>query len=126
MDEKEVVTWHVDLEINSAIKISRQQAFIAYNFHWGHFEIKNLSEEHEIYINGKSLTSDMDPMPLESSDMVQIGTEDFIFLLPMETRKHRDEMSERAEESKNDQMEEDEEAKETNQAPLAIVSPSLS
>lgn len=83
--KSEIVTWHVDLEINSAIEISRQQAFIAFNFLRQHFEIKNLSEEHEIYVNGRSITSYDDPLPLESSDVVQIGSEDFIFLLPLDS-----------------------------------------
>ena len=38
--EQELISWQVDLEINSGIKISRQQAFIAYNFYNEQFEIK--------------------------------------------------------------------------------------
>ena len=86
LSETEQVTWHVDLELNPSIPqttpLPRQQAFIAYNFDKGHFEIKNLSENQEIYVNGDSYTY-LDPAcPLENSDMVQIGTEDFVFLLP--------------------------------------------
>ena len=85
MNQDEIVTWHVDLEINSAIKISRQQAFIAFNFLTQKFEIKNLSDEHKIYINGKAIGGYDDPVALESSNVIQIGSEDFIFLLPLDS-----------------------------------------
>jgi len=87
MKENEELVWHVDLEINSAIDISRQQAFIAYNFQKEQFEIKNLSENNEIYVNGKTVKHEHLAAPLDSSDLIQIGTEDFVFLLPMESRK---------------------------------------
>ena len=90
-NEQDWITWHVDLEINSAVKISRQQAFIAYNFYNEEFEIKNLSRENEIYVNCTPYTYKNDPVPLKSSDVIQIGTEDFVFLLPVESKSFREE-----------------------------------
>ena len=90
IEDPEMTTWHVDLEINSSIPSDvdpcRQQAFIAFNFMKEQFEIKNLSEKQEIYVNGKSYTFYDDPVKLESNDMVQIGTEDFVFLLPIDSK----------------------------------------
>jgi hypothetical protein len=103
-----LTTWHVDLEINSFIpsvtKVARQQAYIAFNFTTENFEIKNLSETQEIYINGKGYSSNDDTVALESSDMIQIGTEDFIFLLPIDSKKKKKVVKEviiKEEESKN-------------------------
>ncbi|CAI2370770.1 unnamed protein product [Moneuplotes crassus] len=80
------ITWHVDLEINPSIPTSaatsRQQAFIAFNFYTENFEIKNLSETQLLYINGKSYSHSDDPVPLETNDMIQVNSEDFVFLLP--------------------------------------------
>jgi hypothetical protein len=80
-----LTTWHVDLEINSFVpsvtKIARQQAFIAFNFMTENFEIKNISEEQEIYVNGKGYTCNDEAVALESSDMIQIGkSQNLIFI----------------------------------------------
>ena len=90
MKDPELQTWHVDLEINSSIpsdtRNPRQQAFIVFNFHNEQFELKNLSEEQEIFVNGSSYTYVDDPIILENNDMVQIGGEDFVFLIPTDSK----------------------------------------
>ena len=49
-----------------------------------------MSEEHEIYVNCTPYTWSNDPIPLKSNDVIQIGTEDFIFLLPVESKISKD------------------------------------
>lgn len=82
----EITTWQVDLEINPSIPSessgARQQAFIAFNFHTEQFEMKNLAADQPVYVNGKSYTHFDDPVPLETNDMIQVNSEDFVFLLP--------------------------------------------
>jgi hypothetical protein len=77
-----IVTWHVDVEINSP-KISRQHALIAFNFDMKAFQLINLSHKYKIKLNGEKISPGSPAARLESRDLISIGTENFAFLLPV-------------------------------------------
>jgi hypothetical protein len=54
-----------------------------YNFEKEIFEIKNLSKKYPLYVNGDPLYQKDHPLPLGSKDVVSVGGETFVFLLPV-------------------------------------------
>lgn len=84
-----VVTWYVDVEINSP-KVSRQHAMIAYNFENRSFQLINLSHKHKIKLNGDKLSPGSAPVNIESRDIITIGEESFAFLLPVKIPKEEE------------------------------------
>ena len=74
-------TWEIDVDLSYGKKISKQHALIVYNFIVGSFEIKNLSKKFPIKVNGELMNYN-EEMPLLSKSYINIGNQDFYFLLP--------------------------------------------
>jgi predicted component of type VI protein secretion system len=75
-------TWHIDVDLGQKRKISKQHALIVYNFQTCCFEIKNLSKNIPIKVNGEYLIYN-EEMPLSSKSSIIIGNQEFYFLLPI-------------------------------------------
>lgn len=73
-------TWEIDVDLGQNKKISKQHALIAYNFHTGSFEIKNLSKKFSIKVNGEFLKYN-EEMILTSKSVIHISNQEFYFLL---------------------------------------------
>lgn len=82
-NEEENVTWEVDLDLGSHKRVSKQHAFLAFNFLDNCFEIKNISTKHPIYVNDEELKP-WQIMSLSSRSLIKIGSIEFYFLLPIE------------------------------------------
>jgi hypothetical protein len=75
-------TWHVDVDLGQNRKISKQHALIAYNFQTCSWEIQNLSKKYPLKVNGEDIKYGED-MPLTSKTLINIGNQEFYFLLPL-------------------------------------------
>ena len=73
--------WEVDVDLGHIKNVSKQHAFIAYNFHIKSFEIKNLSKKFSIRVNGVQMNYN-EEMPLSHKSVINIGNQEFFFLLP--------------------------------------------
>ena len=80
--EMQNTTWLVDVDLGQNRKISKQHALITYNFENGVFEIKNLSKKFKLKVNGESLNHD-EEIQLTSKSIIQIASQEFYFLLPI-------------------------------------------
>lgn len=73
--------WEVDVDLGQHKRISKQHALIAYNFHAGSFEIKNLSKKFPLKVNGEVLKHN-EEMLLTTKSSIVIANNEFYFLLP--------------------------------------------
>ena len=73
-------TWHIDVDLGQNKRISKQHGIIAYNFHTCSFEILNISKNFPIKVNGEIINYGED-MPLTSKSLINIGNQEFYFLL---------------------------------------------
>lgn len=81
--EDENVTWEVDLDLGSHKRVSKQHAFLAFNFLDNCFEIKNISTKHSIFVNDEEIKP-WQIISLSSRSIIKIGSIEFYFLLPVE------------------------------------------
>ena len=75
------VTWLVDIPVKNTKKCSKQQALVLYNFETNKFEIKCISARISMEVDGRSLTADDAPRPLENGSVFDISGESFYFYL---------------------------------------------
>lgn len=75
-------TWHIDVDLGQNRKISKQHALVAYNFQTCSWEIQNLSKKYTLKVNGEDIKYGED-MPLTSKTLINIGNQEFYFLLPL-------------------------------------------
>ena len=74
-------TWEVDVDLGHIKNVSKQHALIVYNFQIKSFEIKNLSKKFSIRVNGVQMNYN-EEMPLSHKSVINIGNQEFFFLLP--------------------------------------------
>ena len=74
-------TWEVDVDLGHIKNVSKQHALIVYNFELKTFEIKNLSKKFPIRVNGIQMNYN-EEMELQHKSMINIGNQEFFFLLP--------------------------------------------
>lgn len=73
--------WEVDVDLYPSKKISKQHALIVYNFIDKCFEIKNLSKKFPIKVNGEFMNYN-EETPLRNKSVINIGNQEFYFILP--------------------------------------------
>ena len=74
-------TWEVDVDLGHIKNVSKQHALIVYNFELKTFEIKNLSKKFPIRVNGIQMNYN-EEMELQHKSLINIGNQEFFFLLP--------------------------------------------
>ena len=81
--ENQEITYDLDVNLGSHKRISKQHAFISFNFSENCFEIKNISKKFCLQVNGEDVLPGNE-MPLSSRSVIKIGHKEFYFLLPIE------------------------------------------
>jgi len=80
--QKVTSRWLVDLDLGRSKLVSRQHALIVYNFRDQRFEIRCLSKNARIKVDGKTYRLQDGSVPLRNLSVISIGAETFAFVLP--------------------------------------------